>query len=83
LSRAVKGIVAAVRSAHHQGTEAPTPSDDLVAAVRSLVNALAPSDPGDFRELLGCLTQLESDAAKATDFVNGTIAMVRTSLFND
>jgi len=81
LSRAVKGIIAAVRSAHHHEPDVTPSLDNLVDAIRSLVNALTPPNPVDFGELLGCLTQLESDVNKASEFVNGTIGMVKSVSF--
>lgn len=75
LSKAVKGIIAAVGSAHHHELDIKTEPNiktdvgntsldvnvSLVDAIRSLVNTIAPPDPGDFGQLLSCLTQLESD----------------------
>jgi len=82
LSRAVKGIIAAVGSAHKQEPSVPTSSNDVVDAIRSLVNTIIPPDPGNFKDLLDCLTQLEGDVNKASDFVNGTIGMVRSVIFS-
>jgi hypothetical protein len=89
LSKAVKGIIAAVRSAHHHELDIKTDMTNtsldvnvsLVDAIRSLVKTMAPPDAGEFGQLLGCLTQLESDVNKASEFVNGTIGMVGIVMF--
>jgi len=110
LSRAIKGITAAVggASAGRQQFEVPTSVnsgnmgsngrtlgaagarasgpgndlDDILNALRFVGQVIRPPERGDFTELLGCLTQLESDVGKASDFVKGTIEMVRIVFFH-